>query len=154
MSLKHRVTAALESGLDVSIEVLKFVNTAANVFPPLQTATGCALLVAQSVQSFRKNKAEWGGFSKYVTEMVAEVAVRSQSYDLSTREATPWKTNLERLAAALTRITSDVEKYRHKSTRALAILDPRSYRSAGGAIEDLRKELDQALAVFQVNALC
>ena len=50
MSLKHKVTAALESGLDVSIEVLKFVNTAANVFPPLQTATGCALLVAQSVQ--------------------------------------------------------------------------------------------------------
>ena len=123
-------------------------------------------------QSFRKNKADWGGFSKYVTEMVAEVAVRSQSYNLSTKEATPWKTNLERLAAyvlsfyqpntsanlililrALRRITSDVEKYHRKSKRALAILDPRSYRSAGRAIDDLRKELDQALAAFQVSAL-
>ena len=54
---------------------------------------------------------------------------------------------------ALTRITSDVEKYHRKSKRALAILDPRSYKSAGGAIEDLRKELDQALAAFQVSTL-
>ena len=120
-------------------------------------------------QSFRNNKSDWGGFSKYVTEMVAEVAVRSQSYDLSTTEAIPWKTNLERLAAyvptkyitphlililrALTRIMSDVEKYHKKSKRVLAILDPRSYQSAGRAIEDLRKELDRALAAFQVTTL-
>ena len=39
------------------------------------------------------------GFSKYVAEMVAEVALRSQSYDFSTPEAIPWKTNLRRLVA-------------------------------------------------------
>ena len=50
MSLKQRVRTALESGLDVSIEVLKFVDTAANLFPPLKTATGSALLIAQAVQ--------------------------------------------------------------------------------------------------------
>ena len=54
---------------------------------------------------------------------------------------------------ALTRITSDVKKYHRKSKCALAFLDPRSYRSAGGAIEDLRKELDRALAAFQVSTL-
>ena len=50
MSLKQIVTTALESGQDVSIEVLKFVNTTANVFPPLEFATRCALLIVQSVQ--------------------------------------------------------------------------------------------------------
>lgn len=44
MSLKQRVTTALESGLNVFIEVLKFVDTAANVFPPL-------LLIAQTLKT-------------------------------------------------------------------------------------------------------
>lgn len=50
MSLKQRVTNALESGLDISIEVLQFVNSAAGVFPPLAGVTGSALLIAQAVQ--------------------------------------------------------------------------------------------------------
>ena len=54
---------------------------------------------------------------------------------------------------ALMRITSDVEKYHCKSKRGLAILNPQSYKSAGGPIEELRKELDQALAAFQVSTL-
>ena len=69
---------------------------------------------------------------------------------LSTKYITP---HLILILRALTRIMSDVEKYRKKSERVLAILDPRSYRSAGGAIEDLRKELDRALAAFQVTTL-
>ena len=50
MSLRRKVTTALESGLDVSIEVLTFVNSLAGVFPPLQTATGSALYIAQVAQ--------------------------------------------------------------------------------------------------------
>ena len=69
---------------------------------------------------------------------------------LSTKHIT---TDLILILRALMRITSDVEKYHGKSKRALAILDPRSYKSAGGAIEDLRKDLDQALAGFQVSTL-
>ena len=54
---------------------------------------------------------------------------------------------------ALTMIASTVEKNHSKSKRAWAIIDPRSYKSTGGAIADLRMELDQALAAFQVSAL-
>ena len=50
MSMKEKITQAFESGLDVSIEILNFVNSAAGVFPPLQTATGTALLIAKSIQ--------------------------------------------------------------------------------------------------------
>ncbi len=61
-------------------------------------------------------------------------------------------TDLGIILRALTRIAPAVVKCRDKSKRLVAIIDPRSYRSGGGAIADLRKDLDQALAAFQVFA--
>ncbi len=50
MSLQERITSTLDSGLDIATEALKFVDSAAGVFPPLKAATGSALLIAQTVQ--------------------------------------------------------------------------------------------------------
>ena len=60
---------------------------------------------------------------------------------------------LNLIPRALKKITSAIEKNRDKLKRPLAIIDPRSYRS-NGMVANMRKDLDQVLATFQVSVLC
>ena len=107
----------LVPGTDVAVHVLSLVKDDPEVFPPLRSASGRALIIADSVkvnngihksalillltvyiQEFGESKHVWKAFGRYVKEMVGEVVLRyaiNQSGSGESFEA--WKKNVEQL---------------------------------------------------------
>ncbi|KAF8341377.1 uncharacterized protein EI90DRAFT_3033756 [Cantharellus anzutake] len=149
-SLSRKIDDILAAGGDMAIQVLRAVHSTADVFPPLKGATGTALLILNEVQMFQEDKKEWEDFGNYVVENVAEVVAAIRSYDSSSEEAKPWVESATKLDGALRNIQAQIEgkltKMNKRPTLISALSPTRRIR-----VSSLRKDLDDALASFQLR---
>ncbi|KAF8338708.1 uncharacterized protein EI90DRAFT_3117803 [Cantharellus anzutake] len=132
--LRRKIDDILAAGGDMAIPILTAVDSAASVCPPLKSATGGALFIISEVQEFKENKKEWVNFGRYVVDNVAEVVAAIKSYDPSTEEAKPWVESakkLDREAVGFNQCVVPLER--------------------SGRIDSLKKDLDKALASFQLR---
>ncbi|KAF8337928.1 uncharacterized protein EI90DRAFT_3118383 [Cantharellus anzutake] len=148
----------------------KTVNSAAGVFPPLQSATGGALFILDEAKKFKENKKEWDDFGKYVADNVAEVVAAIKYYDASTEEAKLWVESATKLDgwavflpdsleySAHMRSHSVLQEIKCKVCGRLAKIEKRStvrnamsYLRDPGRIDGLKKDLDKALTSFQLR---
>ncbi|KAF8341234.1 uncharacterized protein EI90DRAFT_2965501 [Cantharellus anzutake] len=149
--LRQKIDEILAAGGDMAIPILTAVNAAADMFPPLKSATNGALFIISEVQKFKENKKEWEDFGRYVVDNVAEVVAAIKSYDPSTEEAKPWVESAEKLDRALQRIKSEIEQRRTKIKKRSALINALSHLRDPGRIDSLKKDLDKALASFQLR---
>ncbi|KAF8313165.1 uncharacterized protein EI90DRAFT_3159781 [Cantharellus anzutake] len=149
--LRRKIDEILAAGGDMAIPILTAVNVAADMFPPLKSATNGALFIIGEVQKFKENKKEWEDFGKYVVENVAEVVAAIKSYDPSTEEAKPWVESAEKLDRVLQKIKFEIEQRRTKVEKRSAFVNALSHLRDPGRIDALKKDLDKALASFQLR---
>ncbi|KAF8326365.1 uncharacterized protein EI90DRAFT_3070656 [Cantharellus anzutake] len=149
--LRQKIDDILAAGGDMAVPILTAVNAAADMCPPLKSATGGALFIISEVQKFKENKKEWEDFGNYVVENVAEVVAAIKSYDPSAEAAKPWVESATKLDRALQKIKSEIERRRTKVEKRPALINTLSYLRNPGRIEGLKKDLDKALASFQLR---
>ncbi|KAF8341343.1 uncharacterized protein EI90DRAFT_1723756 [Cantharellus anzutake] len=149
--LKRRINDIIAAGGDMAIPILSAVNAAADMCPPLKSATGGALFIIGEVQKFKENKKEWEDFGKYVVNNVAEVVAAIKSYNPSTEEAKPWVESAAKLDRVLQKIKSEIERRRTKTEKRAALINVLSHLRDPGRIDALKKDLDKALASFQLR---
>ncbi|KLO05578.1 TPR-like protein, partial [Schizopora paradoxa] len=64
----------VDTGITVAVRLLELINASSDVFPPLKSASGGALYIAQLIGGFRLNKKEWAQFLEHVQLNVALIA--------------------------------------------------------------------------------
>ncbi|KAG9079975.1 hypothetical protein FRC06_007227, partial [Ceratobasidium sp. 370] len=73
----HRTTMSARRFLsttgDVALQLLRLTAASADAFPPLKSAAGGALHIAEIVKKFHSNKKEWREFGDYVRDATASV---------------------------------------------------------------------------------
>ncbi|KAF8311318.1 uncharacterized protein EI90DRAFT_1034420 [Cantharellus anzutake] len=151
MSLKQRLHDIIAAGGDVAVPVLTAVNVASGVLPPLQASTGAALFILDEVKKFKESKEEWERFGRYVVDATARVVAALDSYDASSKGA--WVGNIRKLNQALQRIQTEIGRLSEKMERRPGIRNFFSHMKKPGRIDDLKRNLDEALALFQVITL-
>ncbi|KAF8326363.1 uncharacterized protein EI90DRAFT_3070646 [Cantharellus anzutake] len=149
--LRRKIDDILAAGGDMAIPILTAVNAAADMCPPLKSATSGALFIISEVQKFKENKKEWEDFGDYVADNVAEVLAAIKSYDPEAEAAKPWVESATKLDRALQKIKSEIERRRTKVEKRPALINTLSYLRNPGRIEGLKKDLDKALASFQLR---
>ncbi|KAF8341238.1 uncharacterized protein EI90DRAFT_3285436 [Cantharellus anzutake] len=156
--LRRKIDEIIAAGGDMAIPILTAINVAADMCPPLKSATGGALFIISEVQvknyscwKFKENNKEWEDFGKYVVDNVAEVVAAIKSYDPSTEEAKPWVESAKKLDRVLQRIKSEIEQRRTKIEKRSAFINALSHLRDPGRIDSLKKDLDKALASFQLR---
>ncbi|KAF8313162.1 uncharacterized protein EI90DRAFT_3092389 [Cantharellus anzutake] len=149
--LRRKIDEIIAAGGDMAIPILTAINVAADMCPPLKSATGGALFIISEVQKFKENNKEWEDFGKYVVDNVAEVVAAIESYDPSTEEAKPWVESAKKLDRVLQRIKSEIEQRRTKIEKRSALINALSHLRDPGRIDSLKKDLNKALASFQLR---
>ncbi|KAF8316249.1 uncharacterized protein EI90DRAFT_3134535 [Cantharellus anzutake] len=149
MSLKQRLHDIISAGGDVAVPVLNAVNSASGVLPPLQAATGAALFILDEVKKFKESKEEWERFGRYVVDATARVVAALDSYDASSEGA--WVGNIRKLNQALQRIQTEIGRLSEKMGKRSGIRNFFSHMKKPGRINDLKRHLDEALALFQLG---
>ncbi|KAF8327433.1 uncharacterized protein EI90DRAFT_3018172 [Cantharellus anzutake] len=149
MSLKQKLHGIIAAGGDVAVPVLTAVNAASGVLPPLQATAAAALSILNEVKKFKENKEDWELFGRYVTDATARVVVALDSYDASSEGA--WVGNIRKLDQALQRIQTEISRLREKMERRSGIRNFFSHMKKPGRIGDLKRNLDEALALFQLG---
>ncbi|QRW07261.1 hypothetical protein RhiLY_06260 [Ceratobasidium sp. AG-Ba] len=132
---------------DVAIQLLRLTAASADVFPPLKSAAGAALHIAEMIKAsgFKSNKAEWRELGIYVQDATASVVESIARLD--TAEDIGHK--LEKLQTTLAVAAKSIEE-----EQALPL-----HRRFGKFLRDpdmiigIRKNIDDAIALFQLIAL-
>ncbi|KAG8685398.1 POC1 centriolar protein A, partial [Ceratobasidium sp. 394] len=129
---------------DVALQLLRLTAASADAFPPLKSAAGGALHIAEIAKKFRSNKEEWRGFGEYVRDATASV-VQSLAQVETSRGGT--RSKLEKLNATLDEaakmIESELALPKHK--RVLKFLQ------YSELIADLRRQVDNDINLFQLS---
>ncbi|KAF8326359.1 uncharacterized protein EI90DRAFT_3070626 [Cantharellus anzutake] len=150
--LRRKINGILAAGGDMAIPILTAINAATDMYPPLKSATSGALFIISEVQKFKENKKEWEDFGKYVVDNVAEVVAAMKSYDPSAEAEKPWVESATKLDGQIIfRIKSEIERRRTKIEKWPAPINALSYLRDPERIEGLKKDLDKALASFQLR---
>ncbi|KAG8696036.1 hypothetical protein FRC08_007406 [Ceratobasidium sp. 394] len=130
---------------DVALQLLRLTAASSDAFPPLKSAAGGALHIAEIVKKFHSNGKEWRGFGEYVRDATASVVQSLAQVDASLGDA---RSKLEKLDATLdeTAKTIESELALPKHKRAFKFLkDPEM-------IVDLRRRVDEDISLFQLSA--
>ncbi|KAF8316498.1 uncharacterized protein EI90DRAFT_3134318 [Cantharellus anzutake] len=150
-ALRRTIDRLLATGGDIAVPILTAVNAAADVCPPLKSATSGALFIFGEVKKFKENKREWADFGKYVVDTVAEVVAAIKSFDESAEEAKSWVESATKLDGTLQEIKSKIDQKLAKVEKRLAFRNTFSHFRDSGRIDGLKKDLDKALAAFQLR---
>ncbi|KAG9078027.1 POC1 centriolar protein A, partial [Ceratobasidium sp. UAMH 11750] len=130
---------------DVALQLLRLTAASADAFPPLKSAAGGALHIAEIVKKFRSNDKEWQGFGEYVRDATASVVQSLAQVDASLGDA---RTKLEKLDATLDETAKTIEselalsKYKRLGK---FLKDPKM-------IVDLKGRVDDEINLFQLSA--
>ncbi|KAF8598006.1 TPR-like protein [Ceratobasidium sp. AG-I] len=131
---------------DVALQLLRLTAASADVLPPLKSAAGGALYIAEIIKKFRSNKAEWQEFHDYVQNATASVVHSLAQTDSS---QTDIKDKLDALQGTMQKILASVEakqdRPRYKRFYKF-IQDP-------DMIADMRKSLDDTVGLFTLNSV-
>ncbi|KAG8717318.1 POC1 centriolar protein A [Ceratobasidium sp. 394] len=129
---------------DVALQLLRLTAASADAFPPLKSAAGGALHIAEIAKKFHSNKEEWRRFGEYVRDATASV-VQSLAQANASRGDT--RSKLERLNVTLdeTAKAIEAELALPKRKRLLKFMkDPEM-------IVDLRRRVDDEISLFQLS---
>ncbi|KAF8327560.1 uncharacterized protein EI90DRAFT_1766464 [Cantharellus anzutake] len=137
----------LAAGGDLAVLTLRGINTTADWCPPIKNATGAALFIFDEAKNFKENAREWTNFGEYVATTMADAASAIKSGDVSESEAMSWVESVTDLDGALQKIKSEIEKREKVAKRSIN----RKTFSSLRRIDDLKKDFDKALALFQVR---
>ncbi|KAF8344097.1 uncharacterized protein EI90DRAFT_3149529 [Cantharellus anzutake] len=149
-TLRQKTDDLLAAGGNLAVLTLRGVNATADWCPPLKRATGAALFIFDDVKKFKENAKEWTDFGEYVASAMAKVSSAIKSDDVSAEEAKPWVESATKLDGALQKIKSEIEG-REKVEKRSAIRKTFFYWRDPGRIDGLKKDLDKALASFQLS---
>ncbi|KAF8335851.1 uncharacterized protein EI90DRAFT_3120104 [Cantharellus anzutake] len=152
-ALKQRIDGLLVAGGDAAILILRVVHVTADWCPPLKSATGSALFIFDETKKFKENKKEWVDLGQYAVDAVAEVVSAIESYDTSadSEGENLWVESATKLNDALQRIRSEIERRQGKAEKRPGLINVFSCLRDAGRIDDLKKDLDKALASFQLR---
>ncbi|KLO11380.1 hypothetical protein SCHPADRAFT_929932 [Schizopora paradoxa] len=147
----HRLCTQELSAMKISdasiaaIRLLEALNEATDVFPPLKSAVGGALHIANLVKEFRSNKNAWAQFAVHVQKNIALVA---QALADQQANVSPPNNSLEDLNKVLSNITDEIEgMQRLKPSKHFL-----SFMKDPELIQDMEKELARAMSLFHLDA--
>ncbi|KAJ6543091.1 hypothetical protein B0H19DRAFT_313958 [Mycena capillaripes] len=123
---------------------LQAVQASAAAFPPLQSAAGGALYVANLVRNFRSDTRNWVDFSDYVQNQVGDV-IRSLPEGYQAREDI--KANIQRLSSTLERIGTEIEEMQEKSTASRLL----TFSANPDKIGNMKQHLDEAIKLLTLG---
>ncbi|KAJ7367572.1 hypothetical protein DFH08DRAFT_980053 [Mycena albidolilacea] len=134
----------VERAGDAAVLVLKTVEAASGIFPPLQSVAGGALSIITLVQDFRSNTKAWAEFGDHVTAIVAGVIGKLPDNNPVRDDI---KESINQLSLTLSRILKEIEEIQNKSTAS------RFFMSAAspGKISDMRRHLDEAIKLLELK---
>ncbi|KAF8594480.1 TPR-like protein [Ceratobasidium sp. AG-I] len=131
---------------DIALQLLRLTAASADVLPPLKSAAGGALHIAEIVKKFRSNKAEWQEFQDYVKNATASVI-----YSLA--QTDPSRTDLRDKLDTLQRTMEDIlasaeaKQDRPQYVRFLKFVqDP-------DMIADMRRKLEDVIGLFTLTSI-
>ncbi|KAG8793494.1 POC1 centriolar protein A [Ceratobasidium sp. 428] len=130
---------------DVALQLLRLTAASADVFPPLKSAAGGALHIAELVKKFRSNKDKWRELGAYVQDATASVVESLARVDGPSGDV---KTNLEKLKDTLENITAKIVEQQSlpRWERVGKFLqDPE-------VIADMRSQVNDCISLFQLSA--
>ncbi|KAG8685629.1 POC1 centriolar protein A, partial [Ceratobasidium sp. 394] len=130
---------------DVAVQLLRLTVASADAFPPLKSAAGGALHIAEIVKKFRLNKNEWRGFGEYVRDATASVVQSLAQVDASRRDS---RSKLEKLNVTLEETSKTIESELALPNRKRAL----KFMKDPEMIVDLRRRVDGEINLFQLSA--
>ncbi|KAF8594481.1 hypothetical protein BDV93DRAFT_515736 [Ceratobasidium sp. AG-I] len=126
---------------DIALQLLRLTAASADVFPPLKSAAGDALYIAEIVKKFRSNKAEWQEFQDYVQNATASVVHSLAQTDLSQTDV---RDRLDTLRGTMENIIASV-KAKHDRPRYIRVY---KFIQDRDMISEIRKRLEDAVGLF------
>jgi len=95
MPKSSKAKSALLSTKDAALAILSWTKESSDVLPPLKAAVGCALFIAETVDTFHLNKIEWREPALPLASMITDMSI-------SLAENTKLSTTLDRDIKAFT----------------------------------------------------
>ncbi|KAJ6543136.1 hypothetical protein B0H19DRAFT_1268300 [Mycena capillaripes] len=129
---------------DAASLVLQAVQAASAAFPPLQSAAGGALYIANLIRNFRSDTKDWMEFSDYVQNQVGDV-IRGLPENYQAREDI--KDNIRRLSSTLERIGKEIEEMQAKSTGSRLL----TFSANPDKIGNMKRHLDEAINLLTLG---
>ncbi|QRV93104.1 hypothetical protein RhiJN_21122 [Ceratobasidium sp. AG-Ba] len=128
---------------DVAIQILRLTAASADAFPPLKSAAGAALHIAEMIKGFKSNKAEWRELGTYVQDATASVVESTTRSDTAGDIGHKLEKLQTTLAAAAKSIEEEQALPLHKRLGKF-LRDP-------DMIVGIRKSIADAIALFQLS---
>ncbi|KAF8602926.1 hypothetical protein BDV93DRAFT_473944 [Ceratobasidium sp. AG-I] len=129
----------------VALQLLKATSQVADVFPPLKSAAGGALYIAELVQSFKSNKKEWQDFHDYVRDATASVIEALSHSDMSQPDA---KAKVEKLNRTLGDVLATIKSTRNQPSYKRFF----EFMKDPEIIQDLKGRLENAVSLFTLSS--
>ncbi|KAG9089613.1 POC1 centriolar protein A [Ceratobasidium sp. UAMH 11750] len=129
----------------VALELLRLIAASADMFPPLKSAAGGALHIAEIVKKFHSNKDEWRELGEYIRDATASVVQSLAEVDSSCGDT---RSKLEKLNVTLdeTARTIESELALPKHKRFLKFMqDPEM-------IAGMKRRVADGIGLFQLSA--
>ncbi|KAG9083393.1 hypothetical protein FRC06_004553, partial [Ceratobasidium sp. 370] len=127
---------------DVALQLLRLTAASADAFPPLKSAAGGALHIAEIVKKFHSNKTEWREFGDYVRDATASVVQSLAEVDASRGNT---RSKLEKLSVTLDETAKTIESERALPGFKRAV----KFMQDPELIADMRRRVDDAISLFQ-----
>ncbi|KAI0060736.1 hypothetical protein BV25DRAFT_1992793, partial [Artomyces pyxidatus] len=138
---------ALSLMSQIAVDILKLVSETADVFPPLKSAAGGALYIAEKVKKFKSNKKEWVRLAEDIQNTLACVVKLLPDGNMDNHDNL--KDHMKNMETTLCGIVSSITKMQNQNFFKRVL----TFAQDPDKIDDMRKQFNDAVGLFQLTAV-